>query len=421
MSTNWKELLKNQQDDIARLEAMDQELVNSESDLAAESESVLKDFKFDYSSRRPLSLSNKRHSMVLSAKQNKISGSDFSSPQQEYHDSVAEEMKRNRGSRVSLGGGTRKLSSEKRQSSSIPSVGGNHPFSNSINSNSGSVGKIMHSNSPDQKKSNIDSLAYDHLYNDDNTDVVISQQEEESYNPLANSSTKKSQSNFDEDQLSSPSKVTEEDIAPETNDRFLKAKLKVLTRELAETTEVKSKLYETNKDLQKQLKLEREETKRLQKRIQNLELELRKTSSGKTVMKRPASGSENKVDNLLDDINRLKRDLDTSERISKNSLNEVKSKDLQLKRAVDTIGKLKAQVAKLEGEAKSSGKDQKSIEHDANIRVKTLEKQRAELIDAFKKQMKLIDVLKRQKVHIEAAKILSFTEDDFMKTLDWKP
>lgn len=72
-----------------------------------------------------------------------------------------------------------------------------------------------------------------------------------------------------------------------------------------------------------------------------------------------------------------------------------------------------------------------------------LEKQRAELMTGFKKQLKLIDILKRQKVtfyacqilcgslsnhippppviqmHIEAAKVLSFTEEEFIKALDW--
>jgi hypothetical protein len=45
--------------------------------------------------------------------------------------------------------------------------------------------------------------------------------------------------------------------------------------------------------------------------------------------------------------------------------------------------------------------------------------QKAELIAAFKKQMQLINILKRQKLHVEAAKLLSFTEEEFMKTLDW--
>jgi hypothetical protein len=44
---------------------------------------------------------------------------------------------------------------------------------------------------------------------------------------------------------------------------------------------------------------------------------------------------------------------------------------------------------------------------EATNRIKLLERQREELIDAFRKQMKLIDVLKRQKVRREGSSRLS--------------
>ena len=89
------------------------------------------------------------------------------------------------------------------------------------------------------------------------------------------------------------------------------------------------------------------------------------------------------------------------------------------------INRLQEEVDKV----KINYKQQKGMVDDRNDDIKKqydkviqenrkLERQRNELLQAFKKQLKLIDVLKRQKTHLEAGKMLNFTEEEFIKALD---
>ena len=68
---------------------------------------------------------------------------------------------------------------------------------------------------------------------------------------------------------------------------------------------------------------------------------------------------------------------------------------------------------------KGGASDDRAKIDELRSKNKQLEKQKEELVEGMKLQMKLIDVLKRQKVHLEASRLLSFTEEEFVKTLDW--
>jgi hypothetical protein len=251
--------------------------------------------------------------------------------------------------------------------------------------------------------------------------------------------------------------------APDAAARFQKAKIKMLTRQLEDALALRKKVDEQLgrwctgvvsfhvcavdimwprimagmgvhcilmcvhvvlecivDSVSQQLRNEREESKGLKKRNQLLEIENKKLTSKR--MNDAASGDRSEA--YLQEINQLKKDVQTAEKIVKQSELDVKTKDAQLKRALETIAKLKEQVKTASASASTSAAGGASTEDAATAsasvaRIKALEKQRNDLIAAFRKQMKLIDILKRQKMHIEASRLLAFTEEEFMKTLDW--
>lgn len=78
-----------------------------------------------------------------------------------------------------------------------------------------------------------------------------------------------------------------------------------------------------------------------------------------------------------------------------------------------------------DGSSKRSSKGPKfdassTKERDALLqKAKQLERQRHDLMVALKHQQRLIQTLQRQKVHTEAAKILAFKEETFVKEIGW--
>lgn len=64
-------------------------------------------------------------------------------------------------------------------------------------------------------------------------------------------------------------------------------------------------------------------------------------------------------------------------------------------------------------------KDAARGEHSKALgEVKRLQRQKAELLGVLRKQARLVEVLRRQRAHLEAARLLAFTEDEFMRMLD---
>lgn len=202
------------------------------------------------------------------------------------------------------------------------------------------------------------------------------------------------------------------DIGTEAQIRFLKAKLHVMQEELDSVVCECSKKEDKIQDLKSKVKNLEEDCVRQQRTVTSQQSQIEK-------YKNLFEEANKKCDELQQQLSSVERELESKRRLQKQAASSQSATEVRLNRALEEAEKYKVELSKL----RQTNKDITNEDHQ-KIEVlksenKKLERQKGELMIGFKKQLKLIDILKRQKMHIEAAKMLSFSEEEFMKALEW--
>lgn len=134
--------------------------------------------------------------------------------------------------------------------------------------------------------------------------------------------------------------------------------------------------------------------------------------------RKTASEAQDKLKKAEKELERLQQENESLVKAANKVEKEFSKKDSRINKLQEEIDKMKLNVRT----NKQTSKEVDNAVEKAQERLiqenKKLERQRNELLQAFKKQMKLVDVLKRQKTHLEAARLLQFTEEEFVGAIE---
>eukprot|EP00039_Didymoeca_costata_P004337 m.72706 g.72706 ORF g.72706 m.72706 type:complete len:382 (+) comp12350_c0_seq1:311-1456(+) len=198
------------------------------------------------------------------------------------------------------------------------------------------------------------------------------------------------------------------DMGEEATVRLLKAKLKVMQNEIAQLTEELKDNKGKSKSYQTELKSINAMKGKFEKKAKSAENELSRARAALDETKTKLQAETAKNRQVMKELEELKRD-------HKKSDGRQSALEVRLQRAQEENDGLRLELQNARKSGSSA--DSRGKMAELETKIAKLQQQKKELINAFKKQAQLVDVLKRQKLHIEATRMLQFTEEEFVSAM----
>ena len=203
--------------------------------------------------------------------------------------------------------------------------------------------------------------------------------------------------------------------------RLQKARFKTLEANFQQMIEIKNDKDKQINHLNKQLKQIESQNQKQQKKIINLEKKYRNQSETNSELLC-------KIERIERENSRLNRELTEAKCNKSNKKEMIRNSNIKLNRALEEAEKYRRLLAKYKCENSNHNQIKQNQFNLIQQENQKLKKQKVELLSAFRKQMKLIDILKKQKVllqqvfialikHAQDVDCKLYTYDRFI----WKP
>lgn len=196
--------------------------------------------------------------------------------------------------------------------------------------------------------------------------------------------------------------------------RFLEAKLRQLRAELDALRGDFTTKAEECRRIEAQLKSSAEERSKLRGQLDSLRERLSRQEQVAAVAASRLRERDREVAELRKEADALRSQL-------RQASQSAASAETRTNRLQDAATKQREDLQRAKAEM-ATAKDEAGRRCDAQAAaVRRLQRQKADMARVFRKQMALVDNLRRQRDHILGARYLRFAEEEFAKLLDWTP